>query len=617
MISFVAEKFGRMSDIIQLLPDSVANQIAAGEVIQRPASVVKELMENAIDAESDTITVNIKDAGKTLIQIIDDGKGMSETDARMAFERHATSKISNANDLFAIGTMGFRGEALASIAAVADVELRTKIPENELGTYIHIKGTAIQKQEPVSCSPGANFSIKNLFFNIPARRKFLKKNVTEFNYIKNEFQKVALAYPEIGFSLIHNDNTVYKLRGGSLRQRIIEIFGKNINQYLVPVNSETSILKIYGFIGKPEIARRSKKEQFFYVNNRFMKHPYFYKAVLSAYEQIIDPSTLPVFFLYFEISPDKIDINIHPAKTEINFEDSRGIFQILRATVREALGKFNVVPSIDFDREGEIEMPYINENAEYNAPEVSYDPTYNPFEQNSNTYSNKSTNKNYKDNIDNWEKLYEGFENENMQENSFPEQKTIDDNEETGFVKVFQMKNKYIVTPVKSGLMIINPKRAHERILFERFMSMSRTDSISSQKVLYPQIIELNLNDLELISQVLDDLGQIGFEITISNDENLQITGIPAHLTDLNQKDLIERILINLKDDGQNIIDNAKERLSEITAKAASVNYGRKFTSEEMKNVIDNLFACQMPNFTPSGRTIISIIKYEDIEKLF
>ncbi len=613
MISFVAEKFGKMSDIIQLLPDSVANQIAAGEVIQRPASVVKELMENAIDAEAESITVNIKDAGKTLIQIIDNGKGMSETDARMAFERHATSKIKNANDLFAISTMGFRGEALASIAAVADVELRSKTSENELGTHIHIKGTAIQKQEVVSCPKGADFSIKNLFFNIPARRKFLKKNTTEFNYIKTEFQKVALAYPEKEFLLIHNDNIVYKLREGALRQRISEIFGKYINQYIIPVNSQTSILKIYGFIGKPEIARRSKKEQYFYVNNRFMRHPYFYKAVLSAYEQIIDPTTSPVFFLFFEISPDKIDINIHPAKTEINFEDSRGIFQILRATVREALGKFNVVPSIDFDREGEIEMPYMNENAEFSAPEVSFNPNYNPFEQE----SNKSNNNNYKDNIDNWEKLYEDFENETSAENSIAQQKSIEETEEQSFMKVFQMKNKYIVTPVKSGLMIINPKRAHERILYERFMSTSKTDIISSQKVLYPQTIELNLNDIELLSSVADELNQIGFEIIISDNETVQVTGIPAHLTDLNQKDLIERILINLKDDGPNILENARERLSEITAKAASVNYGRKFNSEEMKSTIDNLFACRMPNFTPSGLTIISIIKYLDIEKLF
>ena len=370
-----------MSDIIQLLPDAVANQIAAGEVIQRPASVVKELIENSIDAKATNITVNIKDAGRTLIQIIDNGKGMSETDARMAFERHATSKIKEANDLFAIQSMGFRGEALASIAAVADVELKTKLTNEELGTYIHIKGSQIIKQETISCAEGSNFSVKNLFFNIPARRKFLKKDSTEFKHIITEFKKVALANPEISFSLLHNEKIIFKLNTGNTKQRISEIFGKSIYKNLVPIDSTTSILKINGFVGKPEIAKKRNEEQYFFVNKRFMKHPYFYKAIVLAYEQILKADVQPSFFIYFEINPSKIDINIHPAKIEINFDDANGIFQLLRASVRKALGKYNIVPTIDFDTEGSVKIPYLgNAQQNFTNPQITDSENYNPFE---------------------------------------------------------------------------------------------------------------------------------------------------------------------------------------------------------------------------------------------
>lgn len=607
-----------MSDIIQLLPDSIANQIAAGEVIQRPASVVKELVENAVDSGADKIIVNIKNAGKTLIQVIDNGQGMSETDARMAFERHATSKIKKANDLFEISTMGFRGEALASVAAVAEIELKTKLHNNELGSYLHIKGSNLISQEIISCPNGSNFGIKNLFYNIPARRKFLKRNVTEFNYIKSEFQKIALANPEIRFSLIHNENKIYVLEKGNLRQRIVGIFGKNINQKLIPAGSDTSILKIFGYIGKPDIAKKTRKEQYFFVNKRFIKHPYFYKAISSAYEQIINSNAYPVFFIYFEIEPNKIDINIHPAKTEINFEDSQGIFRILRATVKEALGKFNIVPSIDFDREGEIKVDYSIAKKEIHYPETATNPEYNPFNNEVSYPQNLSyNNKNKKDNWENWESLYENFEQNNIPKKDETNKKLILSTDEKTYSKILQLRNKYIVTPVKSGLMFINQKRAHERILYEKFLKITGDENIASQKILYPLEIPLNLSDYELIQNIFADLKEIGFDISGSDGELLIIKAVPSFLISLNIKDFIEQILINLKDDITDIKEHAKERLSEITAKSQALTYDKKMNSEEMKNIINKLFACQTPGFTPSGKTIMSIIKYNDIDRLF
>lgn len=608
-----------MSDIIQLLPDSVANQIAAGEVIQRPASVIKELVENSIDAGATEITVNITNAGKTTIQVIDNGKGMSETDARMAFERHATSKIKEANDLFKISSMGFRGEALASIAAVADVELKTKPQDNEFGTYIHIKGSEIQKQELISCNEGTNFIIKNIFFNIPARRKFLKKNTTEFQYIINEFQKNALAHPDISFTLIHNNTTIYKLPKTKLRQRIGNIFGKNISDAVIPVSSETSILKIYGYIGKPDIAKKTRKEQFFFANKRFMKHAYFYKAVQLAYDQIIKAELHPVFFLFFDIDASQIDINIHPAKIEINFENSQGVFNILRATIKEALGKHNIGPAIDFDREGEIIIPNSHKNKEIIEPQINIDPEYNPFDE-TQSESNKSnyTYKPYESKqkqTDNWDALFNDFESNTDAETKH--QKTIVRGEEETDSKVLQIKNKYIITPVKSGLMIINQKRAHERILFEKFMNLSEKVKVPSQKSLYPIEIFLNPEDLSLLKGVFDELHIIGFILETKNDDTIIISGTPAHLTDINHKQLVEYIISALRDEPEMVQQNAKERIAEITARTHSINYGKKLATEEMRTLIDSLFASQLPNFTPSGKKIISIISYDDINKLF
>lgn len=605
-----------MSDIIQLLPDSVANQIAAGEVIQRPASVIKELIENSIDAGASEIIVAIKDAGKTLIQVSDNGKGMSESDARLAFERHATSKIRTAEDLFSIRSMGFRGEALASIAAVADVELKTKQEEQTVGTYINIKGSELISQESISCQTGSNFIIKNLFFNIPARRKFLKKESTELNNIIFEFQKTALANPEISLSLFHNNKEIHVLKSTNLKQRISDIFGKNINQYLVPLESKSEALNIYGYVGKPEIAKKRNKEQFFYVNKRYMKHSYFYKAVMSAYENIIASDYNPSFFIFFDISPDMIDINIHPQKTEINFEDTPGVYQILRATVRQSLGKFNIVPSIDFDRDGEISMPYFPKDKQIVSPEIDYNPSYNPFNTENDTKKNSSAEISSYNQT--WESLLSDFSNsdENVTNTLFENKNTeIDDNQ--SFTKYFQIRNKYIVTPVKSGIMVINQKRAHERILFETFLKTIKTGKFDSQKLLYPIEIEIDSPDFLLLSEVLGDMREIGFDIESEKEDFIIIKGMPVHLININPKIVVENIILNLRDNINDIRENAVEFLAETASRIAAVNYGVKLANEEIESLIENLFSCMLPNFTNDGRKIISIINYEDIEKLF
>jgi DNA mismatch repair protein MutL len=482
-----------MTDIIHLLPDSVANQIAAGEVIQRPASVIKELVENAIDAGASTIQVLVKDAGRTLIQIIDNGKGMSETDARLSFERHATSKIKTADDLFSLSTMGFRGEALASIAAIAQVELRTRREEDELGILIEVAGSRVEKQEAVSCSKGTMFSVKNLFFNVPARRKFLKANSTELNQIINEFNRIAIIYPQISFSLTHNDSLIYQLSESSLRQRIVSIFGKTINQQLLSIETQTSLVTISGFIGKPESAKKQMHNQYFFVNGRYMRHPYFHKAVMQAFDRMLAPETSPSYFISFSIDPSNIDVNIHPTKTEIKFENEQAIWSIILASVREALGKFNVVPGIDFDQENAAEIPVLNTQTDIKVPTTGFNPEYNPFKQNSESPSYKRENLN-------WEKLYEGFESDKggIDETTTQSNLTFSSNESTLLFRnedicsdYFQFRGKYIFTSVKSGLMLIDQHRAHMRILYEQYLQSIKLQKGVSQQMLFPELLEL------------------------------------------------------------------------------------------------------------------------------
>lgn len=611
-----------MPDIIQLLPDSVANQIAAGEVIQRPASVVKELVENAIDSGATQIKINLKDAGRTLIQVSDNGCGMSDTDARMAFERHATSKIKEANDLFAIRTMGFRGEALASIAAIADVKVHTKQHDVEVGTMIHISGSKVIKQEAASCANGTNFLVKNLFFNVPARRKFLKSNATELKHIINEVQRVALANPEIAFSLIHNQQSIYELGQDNIRKRITAIFGKNINQALIPVNTDTSLVKITGYIGQPKHARKTFGEQFFFVNKRYMKHPFFHRAVTQAYEKILPPDSIPSYFLFFEVKPENIDINIHPTKTEIKFESESAIWQIVKASVRESLGKYNVVPSIDFDQAGSLEIPVApRSTSDIRPPKIEIDPTYNPFDTEKKSYGGSSSfTQKEEDQTKHWEKLYSDFEKGQTEEIPVEneEEETIEIKHEEPFSgKTFiQFKNKYILTPVKSGLMVIDQKRAHERILFENFMAVIESNGIATQQQLFPQTFDLDAADAGLLRSFLDDLKALGFDVSDFGNNSFIINGTPGVLNSNSPLEIIESLLEDMKSSANNLHEQAREKLAASLARASAIPYGYTMKPEEINQMIDQLFACSTPNFSPTGKQVLTIVPIEHFEKL-
>lgn len=614
-----------MSDIIQLLPDAVANQIAAGEVIQRPASVVKEMVENALDAGSTEISIHIKDAGKTLIQISDNGCGMSPTDARMAFERHATSKIRSANDLFCIRTMGFRGEALASVAAIADVELRTKRMEDEVGTFIHIVGSEVKKQEPAGMNNGTNFMIKNLFFNVPARRKFLKSNSTELKHIIWEIQRVVLPNPAIRFSLVHNGSTLYELPASNNRKRIVDVFGKGLNQSLVSVKEETSIVKIHGFVGQPKYARKTMGEQFFFVNGRYMRHPYFHKAVMQAYDQLLPPDTFPSYFLFLELNPGEIDINVHPTKTEIKFENERDIWPIVHAAVRESLGKHNVVPSIDFDQSGSIDIPVPKKDGDdVRYPNVQINPDYNPFDYEQakpGGGSNIPKTPREKQNLEHWEDLYHGAQLKLKPEETRTETEDSElyakSREQFSGKKVMQLKQRYILTPVKSGLMVIDQKRAHERILYEQFMEVLKSDSVASQQQLFPQTIELNPADAELLGSILEDLLSLGFDIREFGKNTFIINGTPGTLDVSSPEMIVEKLLEEYKNSPLDARAKAKEQIAISLAKASAMDYGIELEKEEVDHLIDNLFACATPNFSPDGKKVLTIISIEDIEKSF
>jgi DNA mismatch repair protein MutL len=614
-----------VSDIIQLLPDSVANQIAAGEVIQRPASVVKELVENALDAGATEILVHVKDAGRTLVQITDNGCGMSPTDARMSFERHATSKITSANDLFNIRTMGFRGEALASIAAIADVELRTKKVKDEVGNFIHIVGSEVIKQEPVACANGTSFQIKNLFFNVPARRKFLKGNTTELKHIISEIQRVAIPNPGIKISLFHNNSAVYELPKANHRKRIVDLFGKAINQSLVTVDEETSIVKVFGFVGQPKFARKTMGEQFFFVNGRYIRHPWFHKAVMQAYQQLLPADAFPAYFLFLETDPANIDINVHPTKTEIKFENERDIWPILHAAVREALGKNNVVPSIDFDQSGSIDIPLPPKSFdEIQFPEIRINPDYNPFETERQPVSgNYPKNPVAKKNLDRWEDLYTGTQLKLRPEipESQPEkeeEKIFDTPpEQFSGKKTLQLKQKYILTPVKSGLMVIDQKRAHERILYEKFLEALKTESVASQQLLFPQTFELNPADAAILGSVLSDLAALGFDIREFGKNTFIISGTPVMTDKTEPLQVVEKLLEEFKTLQVDTRSRAKEQIASSLAKASALEYGTELKQEEIIHLIDELFACSTPNFSPDGKRVLNIIPVTDIEKSF
>ena len=616
-----------MSDVIRLLPDSVANQIAAGEVIQRPASIVKELVENAIDAEASNIYVLVTDAGKTCIQVIDDGKGMSETDARLSFERHATSKIREASDLFALRTMGFRGEALASIAAVAQVELKTRPASEEVGTKIVIAGSKFESQEVVSCPKGSNFSVKNLFFNIPARRKFLKANSTELSNILAEFERIALVNPDVSLSLYSNDAEVFNLPASSLRQRILSVFGKKLNQQLLTVDVDTTMIKVSGFVAKPETSRKKGMHQYFFVNGRYMRHPYFHKAVMDAYEQLIPAGDQITYFLYFEVDPANIDVNIHPAKTEIKFENEQAIWQILAAAVKESLGKFSAVPSIDFDTADMPDIPAFEQAAPVESPKVHYNSDYNPYKSSA-SYSRPSVN---------WENLYGGLQ----KADTHVEPDTTDhfsdsvrtESAETGSVfssafnntdhavekanQHLQIKGRYILTSVKSGLMIIDQHRAHVRILFDRYITQITNRQGEGQRVLFPEIIQLPASEVVVLEGIMDDLSAVGFELTNLGGGSFAVNSIPSGVEGLDPVQLVRNMVHTAMEKGNDVKEEIQNVLALTLAKAAAIVYGQVLTPDEITGLVDNLFACETPNYTPDGSVVISTIKDDDINKLF
>jgi len=612
-----------MPDIIRLLPDSVANQIAAGEVIQRPASAVKELLENSIDSGADEIKLVIKDAGKQLIQVIDNGCGMSETDARMCFERHATSKITSADDLFAIKTLGFRGEALASMAAIAQLEMKTKKVEEELGTCIIVEGSNVKSQELCASQDGTSISIKNLFYNVPARRKFLKTNTTELRHIIEEFQRVALVNPEIKFLFYNENRQLFLLTKSNLKQRIVSLLGPAYNNRLVPVDQKSNIINISGFIGKPEFARKTRGEQYFFVNGRFIKHPYLNHAVDNAFRELIPNDAYPTYFIYFSIDPKEIDINIHPTKTEINFQNNQVIYAMLSSAIKQALGKFNIVQSIDFDSDPGTGINFTSKNSHAQPPSIKIDPTYNPFEANKDKGSFQPPEK---AKVSGWEKLYtdtpgkELLNKETLDidagiEKTKVDQSGFDEAIENGIV--FQLHNKYIVTNVRSGLLVIDQHRAHERILFEEFINILEKGKGMSQQQLFPSTIQFSAGDAEILLSIMNELKVLGFDIEEFGKNSFIVNGTPSDLNNSSAKDVLESIIENFKKNLQDINTDKKVNLARSMAVNMAIGYGKKLEQEELTSMIDRLFACKVPDVSPDGKPTVRILTIDELNQMF
>ena len=624
-----------MTDVIQLLPDSVANQIAAGEVIQRPASVIKELVENAVDAGAHTVNVLVVDAGRTSIQVIDDGCGMSETDARLAFERHATSKIRKADDLFDLHTMGFRGEALPSIVAVSQVELRTRRECDEVGTCLVMAGSRVESQEPCSCPVGSSFLVSNLFFNVPARRKFLKTNATELNNILTAFERIVLVYPDISFTLHSNGQELMNLRAGTLRQRISDIYGRRYGQDLLPVSVDTAMCKITGFVAKPETARKKGVAECFFVNGRFMKHPYFHKAVQQAYDRLIPAGMHVPYLIYFDVSPADIDVNIHPTKTEIKFENEQAIWQILTAAVKDAIGQFCEIPQIDFDTEGRPDIPAYNSNTQNTQsvpgfPKTPGNPSYNPFSPAQKKASNG------------WEQLYEGLQPANKPSASSPSffddgflpdpvvtQSPAERDSLTGEMVTphadqwsdkspahYQYKGCYIMTAVKSGLMVIDQYRADVRIRYEQCLTQLQARSAETQQVLFPEVVQFAPSEQPLLEHILPQLSAIGFELTDLGQGSFAVNGIPTGLDGLNYVQLLHDMVADAVSSAGDSMDELNKALALSMARHVAIPQGQVLSNSEMENLVNELFACSNVNYTPDGKAILGILPQRDIEKL-
>jgi DNA mismatch repair protein MutL len=608
-----------MIDVIRLLPDSLANQIAAGEVVQRPASVVKELLENAIDAKATHIQLLVKDSGKTLIQVIDDGTGMSETDARLSFERHATSKIKSQEDLFKIMTMGFRGEALASIAAVAQVELRTRRSIDNIATQIRIEASQLKSQEKVAASVGTSIAVKNLFFNVPARRNFLKSNPIELKHIIDEFQRVALAFPEISFVMFHNDTEVYNLPKGKLAQRIVGIFGKNYREYLIPCQEETPLVNVKGYIGKPDAAKKTRGEQFFFVNNRFIRHGYLHHALMTAFQELLPKDSFPFYVLFLEIAPEHIDINVHPTKTEIKFDDEKSVYAIIQASVRKALGSHNI--GLDFE-----EKPFNFKMEEISSEKYASFPKY---ENSENSYKSYQKTPREKANLNHWESIFSGLSKQaqvqNFEQESgtlFSEDRILTKNQEkqpeSQENKTFQLHQRYIVAQVKAGLMIIDQHLAHQRILYDKFLSLlqNQGNGCVSQQLLFPIHVPLNPNDLAILDELESEVTQIGF-VFDKHSDGIWLRGIPADVAQDQEKEILESFLEQIKNSVDTLQRPSHERIARIMATRSAIKYGSKLSATEIQTLMAQLFASSNPNYSPQGEPTFQILDMVSIGQMF
>lgn len=609
-------------DIIQLLPDSVANQIAAGEVIQRPASVIKELVENSIDAQARNIHVSVVDAGKTSIQVIDDGIGMTDTDARLSFERHATSKIRQANDLFSLQTMGFRGEALASIAAVAQVTLKTRTKDDEIGTEIHIEGSHVVSQEPAACPVGSNFNIENLFFNIPARRKFLKSNATEMNNIIQAFERIALVYPDVAFTLHSNGMEVLHLKAANTHQRICDVFGKRINQELVPVETETTLCGIKGFVATPQNAKKKGCHQYFFVNGRYMKHPYFHKAVMSAYDRLIPEGEQVSYFLYLTVEPENIDVNIHPVKTEIKFDNEQAIWQIIMATVRDAIGRYTGTQSLDFDQEDKPDIPVFFPDANKNvkAPHIDFNPSYNPFKETSGTSGSDHARPSAKG----WEELFGKAATHDLSQQPIAKSQepianshwpTADNTPVTPLLQPY--RGRYIICESSQGLAVIDQHRASQRVLFERYKRALEQHDAHTQKVLFPEMVQFPISYSEQLPSILEELQHLGFDITDLGGGSYSITGMPAGLGGMDATKLVSELVAEIIEKGTKATEEVHTLLALGLAKRAATPVGEIMSPEDIESLIRQLFECSVQKYTPDGKIIIAEISDEELIKKF
>jgi DNA mismatch repair protein MutL len=628
-----------MASIIQLLPDHVANQIAAGEVVQRPASVVKELLENAVDAKASDIKLIIKDAGKSLVQVIDNGSGMNVTDARMCFERHATSKIRQAEDLFSLHTKGFRGEALASIAAIAHMEMKTKQEQEELGTHIIIEGSKFVSQDVAVLPKGTSFAVKNLFFNIPARRNFLKSDTVEYRHVIDEFQRVALAHPKIHFTFYHNGSDMYNLPPSSLRQRIVNFFGGKTNEKLVPVVEETEMMNIQGFVSKPEFAKKNRGEQFFFVNDRFIKSPYLHHAVMAAYDGILKDGAQPSYYLYLTVPPNTIDINIHPTKTEIKFDNESALYAILRASIKHSLGQFNVAPVLDFERDANLDTPYHYKNLEGETPTIQVDGNYNPFAEDKPNKLFSSYKKT--EPTASWESLYVDIKHDTKtvisgnefisgsNEYSFENNEFTFENEEVtsslfndheveqAVHKSYQIHKKYIVSPIKSGMVIVDQHRAHQRVLYEQFLVNMTVQHASSQQLLFPINLFYSASEMELIAELQLSLINTGFVFEESNPDHIVISGIPVNVTESEVVTVLDQLLSDLHNGIPENSFSQNDTIAKSMAKSLAIKTGTYLTEKEQENLVNGLFACKDPNVSPFQKPTFITMRVEDLDKKF